>query len=163
MDCFRALKLVESIEQLMADLYASFSRSFADDEDAATLFYRLTQEENSHRTLVEFQKRLVMNSSKQFGEVTLDLDQFNAAAGKVRHFMRTDAAPTLEEAVKIAADFENDVVEHLYRTVIAEANPAVQDLVRNLGRQSEAHRKQIHDFGVQRGFLPALPVWERTK
>ena len=60
---------------------------------------------------------------------------------------------------RVAIDLESEVAEHLYRTVIAEANPAIQELVQSLGRQSEVHRKHIQDFAVQRGFLPG---WERT-
>jgi len=159
MDCFRALKLVESIEQLMADLYESFSRTFAADEDAAAFFFRISREEISHRNLVQFQERLVKKNPKSFGEVNLDLDLFNAATAKVQYFMKRDAPPTLEEAVRISIDLESEVVEHLYRTVIAEANPAVQELVSNLGRQSEIHRKHIQDFAIQRGFVAG---WERT-
>lgn len=159
MDCFRALKLVESIEQLMADLYESFSETFAADEDATGFFYRMSRDEISHRNLVQFQERLVKKNPRDSSEVNLDLDLFNATTEKVQYFMKKGDPPTLEEAVRISIDFENDVAEHLYRTVIAEANPAVQDLVKNLGRQSEIHRKHVQDFAVQRGFVAG---WERT-
>ena len=159
MDCYRALKLVESIEQLMADLYERFSEAFAADEDATGFFYRMSRDEISHRNLVQFQQRLAKKNPKDFGEVNLEIDLFAAATEKIQYFMKRENTPTLEEAVRIGIDFENDVVEHLYRTVIAESNPAVQDLVKNLGRQSEIHRKHIQDFAVQRGFAAG---WERT-
>jgi rubrerythrin len=159
MDCFRALKLVESIEQLMADLYERFSTLFVADEDAAAFFYRMSRDELSHRNLVQFQQRLAKKNPREFGDVALDLDLFNATTEKVQYFMKRDSSPTLEEAVRIGIDFENDVAEHLYRTVIAEANPATQDLVKNLGRQSEIHRQHLVDFAVSRGFIAG---WERT-
>lgn len=160
MDCIRALKLVESIEQLMADLYERFSEIFTADEDAAGFFYRISRDEISHRNLVQFQQRLIKKSPREFGEVDLDLDLFTAATKKIQIYLDKDNKPTLEEAVRIGIDFENEVVEHLYRTVIAESNPDVHELVSNLGRQSAVHRKHFQDFAIQRGFDPG---WERTK
>ena len=160
MDCFRALKLVESVEQMMADLYESFSRTYASDEEAAALFYRIGRDEISHRNLAQFQQRLARKDPKNFGEVNLDFELFNAAIEKVQAFLQKEPAATLEEAVRFGIDFEDQAAERLYRTVIVEANPAVKDLVANLGKQSEVHRQHIVDFAVRRGFMAG---WERTR
>ena len=67
------LDLLEKLETKISELYEWFSRNYADDAGAASLFYRISIDEIAHANLVRYEKKLAVQNSKIFSEIHLDV------------------------------------------------------------------------------------------
>ena len=146
MHILNVLDTMETFEGMMAETYEWLSEIFADDEDAAAFFTRMSRDEVGHRNLVRYEKKLVRENPTAFGEVTVKPEIIDEAIRKVELFRRSEPPPTLTQALTFSMMMENDVVERLHRDAILMTNPTLAGLINSLARADAAHEKELESF-----------------
>ncbi len=151
MHIMRVLDPLEKLETKISELYEWFSRLYADDAEAASLFYRISIDEAAHANLVRYEKRLAVQNSKIFGEVSIDPAVVSTTLEMVTSVLSA-APPSLEQAVKISLDIENSAAEAHYRSAIALATPDLYRLLKSLGGFDSRHIEVFEKFAAGRGY-----------
>ncbi|HPW55316.1 MAG TPA: hypothetical protein PLP31_06245 [Thermoanaerobaculaceae bacterium] len=152
----RALRPLAEFEKLVGDLYSWLAACFSTDQEASAAFAILAVEEAAHANLIEYQRRLVRQNPKEFGEVELDLGELFTSRAQVERFRAQQPPPTVEEALVFAFQIENSAAEFHFRHVLRQANPAIGQLLDSLGKADRQHLAHIMDLAAKRNvFLPA--------
>jgi rubrerythrin len=149
------LDLLEKLETKISELYEWFSRNYAYDAGATSLFYRISIDEIAHANLVRYEKKLAVQNSKIFSEIHLDVVEISTTLEKVISVL-SGTPPSLEQAVKISLDIENSAAEAHYRNAIAKATPEISRLLKNLGGFDSRHLEVFSKFAESRGY-PFVP------
>lgn len=167
MNALAFLELLERLEQAMHDLYVHCQDCFAHDKKAAAVFYRLALDEENHRNLVGFQKRLVQAEPQSFRCVDVDPKQINddvmaahdffqSTPGRgivARFFKRTTSSRTLRDATLFALELESRAAERHLLGVELEADESLGRLMGNLRAGDEKHIALLRNFAIERRFL----------
>lgn len=148
----RALRPLADFEKLLGELYAWLSESFAADPEAAGAFALLASEEAAHANLVEYQRRLVRQNPKAFGEVEMDLGDLLATRAQVER-LRAGEVPSLAEALQFAFTIETSAAEFHFRNVLRQANPEIGQLLDNLGKGDKRHLGRIMELASRHGIM----------
>lgn len=149
----RALRPLAEFERLMGDLYSWLSERFAGDTEVASTFALLAADEAAHANLVEFQRRLVRQNPREFGEVELDLGDLLATRAQVERLRARESPPTVEEALALAFELENTAAEYHFRHVLRQANPAIGELLEKLGSADKQHLSRIMQLATRHNVL----------
>jgi rubrerythrin/DnaJ-domain-containing protein 1 len=153
MHILRALETLERLETGIAYLYEWYSKLFSKEEDGGSaLFYRLSIEESVHANIVSFQRRIVSQNLKMFGEVSLDFAGINDVFSKIESARNLDPPPSLERALEAALEIENSAAECHYKNAIAMTIPDVVPLLKSLGSFDASHSKVVEGFARKLGF-----------
>ena len=153
MDIFKFLKTVENVESKMAEVYGRFSRDFAGDEELAGVFGKLTRDEESHRDIVLFEEKLVMQNRSSFTDLDIDVSGLPETLAKIGEILNSSQALSAEQAIKFALDCEASVAELHFRKAITISNPKISGLMRNLGEKDKDHFGFLEKFAQKRGSL----------
>lgn len=148
------LRHLEDVETRLAKLYKLFSEKFAEDAEAAFVFYRMSMEERSHASLIQYQLRLAKQNPKLFPAVPFDLDTTLAEKAKLTRILDRCGVLDLEGAVATGLQLETAYFESHCRAAAAASVPELSRLLASLGAGDEAHIKNLIDFAQRRG-LPA--------
>ena len=148
------LGVLERVELEMAALYEWLSRRFEHDAEASGLFFRMAMQERSHATLLRFGKSLVHQAPGQFADVEFAaaIDGLLAAIRAASH---EHPAPSLEEAVSRALQFEDGPIEAAHRSILTSSHPGVTELVCRLAAADEEHASGLRAFARRRGLVIA--------
>jgi len=159
MDILKVLRAVEEVEGKLGSLYASYCEWFQSDPEAAALFNRLSREESAHRNAVRFQITMAGQNRGDFKDLEVDLEAIRGLATLIDQARNAKVPPTLEEAVKLALQFENEEAAKHYRsTLIKASNPNLTSLMKSfksLGSADGFHLRSLEEFAKRRGFLAA--------
>lgn len=158
MNLLEVLKQYEELEAKMAELYRMFSESFAQDEQAALFFYRLSGEEMSHRDLIRFQLRLVQKDSAVFDGIDLELPALNSLLAKVGAIFQSPRTWSLKEAIRFALAMENDAGEFHLRSRNIQPDQPLSQLLHSLGRADRAHGLALVELAETHGIQPDLQL-----
>lgn len=145
------LRHLEDVEQRLAKLYRLLSEKFAEDAEAAFVFYRMSLEEKSHASLVQYQSRLARQNPKLFPAVPFDLDAMLADKVALNKVLDRFGVLDLEAAVTTALELETAYFESHCRAATSAAVPELSRLLASLGAGDEAHIRQLIDFAGRRG------------
>jgi hypothetical protein len=145
------LDLLEKLETKISELYEWFSRTYAYDAGATSLFYRISIDEIAHANLVRYEKKLAVQNSKIFSEIHLDVVVVSTTLEKVISVL-SGTPPSLEQAVKISLDIENSAAEAHYRNAIGKATPEISQLLKSLGGFDSRHIEVFSNFAESRGY-----------
>ena len=154
LDILKALKTLEDIENRMAELYEWLGEAFASDEQAAALFMRLHMEEVSHRTVLQYQSRIILKNPRTFREgVSMNAEFLRGVLDAIDRFRNRADPPDLTEAVQVALMFET-VAERLYhdQTFLASLD-GLGTFVSKLHRGCKDHTAALKLFAMDRGIL----------
>lgn len=146
MDILTALNDIEKLELKLSELYRHCSRLFSDDTVVASLFKKLSEEEQAHYDLVQYQKRLIRKNKELFRDVTIDVAEITQVTGKADSLLKAHPPLSVEEAIRSAIEIEKNAAEYHYRTAIQQANPDVAAFLKNLGGYDDGHARSLGEF-----------------
>jgi rubrerythrin len=144
---------IEKLELKLLELYQYFGNLFSDDPAAADLFTELGNEEKSHSDLIQYQRKIVRKNPKLFENVDVNIKEVRDIISNVDSIINRIQLPELNEAIKIAIDFESNAAEAHYRSAMQQANQEVSDLLKHLGVLDKEHFSKLREFAKSRGFL----------
>ncbi|KKL90014.1 hypothetical protein LCGC14_1908890 [marine sediment metagenome] len=144
------LGLLKELESKVSRLYTHFGHLFAGDKDAAEFFDLLSMDEESYGSVVQYQMRLVKKEPGAFGSVEVSEKEINSIMSVIDKTISSGKKLTLKQAVELSVKIEGTASESHFRTALALNNPALGELVRNLGVSDEEHTKRLRDFIVSR-------------
>jgi hypothetical protein len=156
MQILSLLSTLADIELEMSGLYSWLAEVFAEDGEAAGLFFRLSLQERSHYNLVRFGKRLVHSNPNEFARVPVDGRELFELRDTIGRF-RTADPPPLEDAVRFALEIERQAGENIHRRVIVESNPKLMEMIRNLATSDADHLRVLEEFARDRFGGAAAP------
>ena len=162
MDIVKALEMLKNLELKMEKLYARYHRLFSADTNASAVFLVLQAEERSHADLIDYQIRMARRNRALFRDVEFDAGTLNnliagieGATNSAQLAAESAAEPvSLEHALALSIEFENNACEYHYRTLIVESNPEIEPLIRNLGSSDKMHAETLGTLS-QKVKLPA--------
>ena len=147
------LKHLSELEQAAADLYEWYAQIFDDIEDAKAFFTKMHKEELAHRDLVDFQRRLTVQSSDTFDEVAVQLQEIKAAIGTIEKHM-SEGVFELKDALDFACWLENNIAETHYKTAVSKSNPEFAKLIQALAKGDQNHSLQMQVFAEKMSKSP---------
>ena len=153
MELSSALRILERLEEKMAELYTVFSQWYAHDVELSSMFYRMRQEEMGHRNVVRYERNLLSkcNNCEYSGDIVI------AQIRNIMHFIDTcivlPEPPPPKEAVLLALRIEADASENHVRKEMMSAHPEIGPLAIKLGRADELHIEKLREFARQRDYL----------
>ncbi len=150
MEAEKALRLLGRLEKKIGELYEHFRDHFGSDEKARELFQQLCLDEDSHNSVVQYQMRIVRQEPGAFGHVEVSEKEINSIMKFIDKTISSGKKLTLKQAVELSVKIEGTASESHYRTALAQENPALGELIRNLGVSDEEHTKRLRDFIVSR-------------
>jgi hypothetical protein len=147
------LNALERFEGSVAKLYARLSEAHAQDQDAASLFYRMSLDEKNHASLIQYQRRVIKQNPDLFDALDFDVAAVEMATAYVEGLLDRRELPGLRDAVALAAGIESGAAEAHFRAALLQAAPDLSKLMRGLGDSDRLHADTLHAFGVRRGFI----------
>ena len=139
-----AIELLAVNEDATAELYSVYAKLFP---AARPFWLHLVGEEKLHALWVrQFAARM------QRGEVDFQADRFSPSIYQdfldYLHRRLTEARQqplSLFEALSIARDLEDTMIEQVFFQVLEGDDPALQQMLRNLHHSTEAHRERVNE------------------
>lgn len=150
MDLATTLKRLEKLEQEMAELYSWFAQVFVADQEAAGFFASMAEQEVAHAGLVRFERRLVCSDHSSYRGLDIDPGGLDQLESWIQKFRGQNEQPSLGQALVLAMRVESHAAEHLHRTVFAEFNSELHELVGNLSRSDWKHFEALRRFADAR-------------
>ena len=158
LDILKALKTMEDIETRMADLYEWLGDAFASDSDAAKLFMRLHMEEMSHRSVLQFQCRIILKNPRTFrGAISFDGQYMQGVLDTIGRFRNKGSPPLLEEAVQVALMFETSAERLYHDSTLMNSIEGLGAFVSKLHHGCKDHSTALKLFAMERGILDPPP------
>ena len=146
------LNLAANIERKAAEIYRLLHARFKEDNAAGYLWYSLALEEDGHADFIEAEMRMLRTVPDAFGEVTVEVAPLLASLK-----MMEDAATlirenpvTLEKAVCIALQIEEDMVEKKYGDLIKIVSPSLKRIFEELTNSSH-HVEMLNTYAGKVG------------
>ena len=112
---------------------------------------RLYLDEKAHLALVQYQKRVVRQNPKLFGEADIDVEEVVRLAAQVDERLWTKHLWTLREAVAFALDLEMSSAEQHYHGAVKTTDGKISPLLRNLGASDDGHIRALVELGQREG------------
>ena len=150
MEAEKALRLLGRLEKKVGELYDHFADVFRSDKETWELFTQLCLDEDSHDSVVQYQVRIVRQEPGAFGDLEVSEDEVIRIMEFVDKTISSGQKLTLKQAVELSIKIEGTASESHYRTALAQNNPALGELIRNLGVSDEEHSKRLRDFVISR-------------
>jgi len=147
----KVLACAESVEEMASEVYGRYAEAYADDEEAAFLFYRLHVEEKSHRALVKFTALAVEHGRARFSAAPLQSKPLKALQAQLSAELSQPPPSTLAEAVRRALDLEVLLGESYQKTRLAAVGDAAARLAASLDEKE--HAGNLVAFARRRGIL----------
>jgi len=145
------LELLEEVEQKMADLYTWCAREYREDEEAEKLFIRLTLEENAHKNLILYQRRMASRNPKAYDDININPKTIKKCIQQVEFFQQKKGKSSLSEAVEFALQIESSAAESHFPDLIAESNAEMKHLLTGLKAGDERHIGWLKEFAKTLG------------
>lgn len=153
MDVLQVLRPMEQLERRLGDLYQWFSDIFEADREASFVFQRMHLEEDSHVRLIEYQRRLARGNPGLFADVDVDLTALQQTVTRIAALRSGASAPTVEEAVRMALEFESTAAEYHYTNAVHQASPEMARLFDSLGASDTQHVECLRQLATRRGWV----------
>ncbi len=149
---------MEKFEGKMSDLYRWYSELYAEDTEAAALFYRMSVEEKSHLNTVRYERRLMLQNPKLFSSVQFDSLSMDEEVARVDQLLGARRRLPLEEAVRVAIDLEGGAAERCYKVALQNSGPELAKLLNGMAAGDRQHRDALAQFAERRGLVPAAAL-----
>jgi rubrerythrin len=146
MNILNALDAIEKLEQKLAELYAFFQELFIADKIVSGVLFKMALEEKGHADLVQYQRRTVRKDPGLFNEVTIDVEEINRIISDADAIIKAVPAPSIDEALKAALQFEQSAAEYHYKTAMEQANPELAGLLKNLAGVDNGHLESLKNL-----------------
>ncbi len=146
MNILNALDAIEKLEQKLAELYAYFNKLFIADKIVSSVFFKMALEEKGHADLVQYQRRIARKNPKLFNEVTIDVEEINRIISDADAIIKAVPAPSTDNALQAALQFEQNAIEYHYKTAMEQANPELAALLKNLAGVDSDHLDSLKNL-----------------
>jgi len=165
MEAVKALELIEQMEVNLGDMYMKLRAKFSGDKELDSLFYQLYLEEMDHVNLAQMQKKVVRAKPSDFGEVHLNLTDFN----KVIYLMKMILAMPRDKINEILIQcylIESSLVEQYVVAALRESNKEMRQLLEILNRGFRDHLAKlavrVRDLGADLTNLDSVRLFPRV-
>ena len=153
MKILTVLGAIFKIEMAAGELYRWLSEVLADDKEAASLFFRMSMQEQSHANLINYARRLINLNPGDFGDVSIDLNTVNALLDELVSFRRSNLTPTVEQALRFAISIEENAAERVHRSMVIDSNPMLHNIINSLAKADDEHTRGLKTFAKHRGLI----------
>jgi rubrerythrin len=143
MNIVRALEMLRKLELKMENLYGHYHELFFYDTEAAGIFLLLQSEEKSHAGLLDYQIRMARKNRDLFQDVEYDMAPLEHLISRIEEAIQPADPVTVERAIAFSLEVETSACEYHYRTLIVQSNPAMEELIRNLGAADQVHAETL--------------------
>ncbi len=145
MNALNVLETAARIERKVADIYAIFNERFKEESEAALLWESLVMEEEAHAGFLDAKIRMLKVRPETFGDVAVDGEMLEDSLKKVEaleaYVSENDIG--LEEAVRIALNIEQDMVEKKYNKLVEIGEPELKKIFDHLTKEDDHVEKLV--------------------
>ena len=157
MEPLSALNLIERFEEYMFLMYDSWARAFSSDPWAAALFTRMKQEELAHRTMVQKQRNIVLESGGFAGQkIKLDIMEMNRIMTVISD-ATTSPPRDVKSALGISYSIESSAAEQYAFTALKEISPDLRDMLDDYTDKFGDHFSNLLDAIRKKRLKPVSP------
>lgn len=111
----------------------------------------MSVDETAHANLVRYQRRLVTQNMKLFGDVTVDIEAIKKVISHIESVL-SGPPPSVSDAVRIAIDIENSAAETHYLAAIRESASGITGLLNSLESLDCSHCGVFEEFARHRSY-----------
>jgi len=151
MDFGVAMRQLESLERELGLLYLGFAESYASEPSLAEMFGGLSNEENKHADIVNYQLRLFRRNKGQFKDIEVDTTEISRLTEHVRELKNRQESLSWEEALEVAYEMENTAAEHYMMLAGSQANPDIRGLLKAMASSCNEHHSRLGQFFINTG------------
>lgn len=139
-DVFEVLECAIEVEVKASELYSIFCKKFADNDMAKYLWNSFALEEESHANFLKSEMKMIKTAPVSFGsEATVDLSLFEDAVKVLDGFIgrATNEDITIKDALCMAFDVENMIVEKKYGEIVEILSPGLKKVFAEITEKSD--------------------------
>lgn len=146
------LGLAAKIERKAAEIYRLLHSRFKEDNTAAYLWYSLALEEEGHAEFIEAEMKMLKTVPDAFGEATVEVAPLLESLKKMEDAVNQirENPVTLERALCIAMQIEEDMVEKKYADLIQIVSPSLKRVFEELTDMSD-HVERLDSAAAKMG------------
>ncbi len=133
------LGIAVKIERKAAEIYRLLYSRFKEDDMARYLWYSLALEEDGHAEFIEAEMKMLKTVPDAFGEVAVEAAPLLASLKMMEdaaNYIRENPV-TLEKAICLALQIEEDMVEKKYSDLIVIMSPSLKRIFEDLTKMSD--------------------------
>lgn len=153
MDIITVFNKLDRFERALMTLYDKYSAKFKKDREVSGFFYNLSLDEKAHSELIQYQRRMVKKSPRDFKDVEADVEAIEAILAEVNDAISNVDAVSFEDAVRFTVKVENSEIETYYRYLMEQSNPEAARLLTMMGVESNDHTEGVMSFALKHGLL----------
>ncbi len=150
-----AFRPMIELETELSRLYESWADRFSSDTEASQLFAKLSREEKTHASLIEYQQRIFKKNRQFETHVQIEVAAIDAVIAEIRRVRKEAPPATVAHAVVIALGMEASAAESHFKNALRKANEEVERLLNSLGKEDGAHVRALEEFAAKRD-IPLL-------
>ena len=136
------LDMAALIERKVASIYRTFEKRFGSDAMAGYLWESLANEEDGHAEFLEAQKKLVKTSGRAVALINISALKESLEAVEKYEKLILKNGLTNKDAVRIALEIENSVLEKNYNILVGTDSPALMKIFKQFS-DTTAHTERL--------------------
>lgn len=134
MNALDVLETAAKIERKIADIYFIFNERFKEELEVAEMWASLVMEEEAHAGFLDAKIKMLKIKPETFGDVVIDGEILEDSLKKVEglEIYVSENDVDLEEAINIALNIEQDMVEKRYNKLVEIGNVELKKIFDHL-------------------------------
>ncbi len=157
LDLLLILKQYYELEEELSKFYLLLSEIFETDSEASKFFSKLYLEEEQHKSIVLYQMKLINTNPIHFRDVKINGALIKKTKEYLKEFLSNTKDFELQKTLKISLILEACTMESYFSSVFNSLSPELENLTKNMQKESQNHYNKIKDFMKKKGFeVPSL-------
>ncbi len=150
MSIIRLLFWFQQIQFKMKQIYEWLSLSFVADPEACCLFQQISNDKAFYNHHLKSAILHSLSNRAGFSRIETNPGQMESMLVGLNAFQNAHPAPSLEQALEFALKAEADQSKIALAAAVAESNPCLGNLLKNIERFGQVHFEALFEFSFKR-------------
>jgi hypothetical protein len=142
----KSIELLIENEKSVSRLYALFAERFSEEKK---FWLKKSAEEDTHAELLEGIDRIVRETPALFAEGRFNAEVIESTTELVKDALQKSKSCSLPEALTIAREIENSLIERNFFKVISSDSALVRDAFNQIEQDTKIHREEIQELWLK--------------
>jgi hypothetical protein len=130
-------------EQLVGSLYSIYAEKFPEEKD---FWLKIASEESTHAELLEKVEIAMQEAPSLFKAGRFNIPDIELSISFVKDLIKKSENFTLLNALFMARDIENSIIEKYFFKVIADDSYFIQSTFARIEQETKKHRDKIQEL-----------------
>jgi hypothetical protein len=136
------LELLILNERLVSELYSNYAFKFPEEK---TFWFNKSSEENVHAEVLEGVRSIIEEIPSFFKKHKFDREALELSVANLKELIKKSSDHSIVEALAVAQDIENSLIEQEFFKVIATDLPPFKEAMLKLERDTKKHASEMQE------------------